>query len=64
MESDIHFKMSAPVVFLKFKVVAFAMQVFLDLLSFARRMKSEKKIGWPKQWNPDVTVLNITMFQV
>ena len=43
MESDIHFKMSAPVVFLKFKVVAFAMQVFLDLLSFARRMKSEKK---------------------
>ena len=28
MESDIHLNMSAPVVFLKFKVVAFAVQVF------------------------------------
>lgn len=43
MESDIHLNMSAPVVFLKFKVVAFAVQVFLDLPSFARRMKAEKK---------------------
>ena len=42
MESDIHLSMSAPVVFLKFKVVAFAGQVFLALPSFARRMKSEK----------------------
>ena len=65
MESDIHLNLSAPVVFLKFQVVALLSSAgFLDLPSFARRMKSEKKIGWPKQWNPDVTILDITMFPV
>ena len=43
MESAIHLNISAPVVFLIFKVVAFAGQVFLDLPSFVRRMKLEKK---------------------
>ena len=38
MESDIHLNISAPVVFLKFCRAG-----FLDLPSFARRMKSEKK---------------------
>ena len=44
MESGIHLNLFAPVVFLKFKVVALLSSAgFLDLPSFASRMKSEKK---------------------